>query len=97
MVGLDDDDVGLADAVADALRRVAEVGDPREGPAGREEVALEPAREAEPHRVLRVVGDGEALDLEIAVHETRMPVAKIFQSGLQVSAFWTARAVAEFA
>lgn len=71
VVGLDDDDVALAELFADVLRGVAEVGDVGERTARGQQVAGVAGSETEADGFLGVVRDGEGGDLEIAVAEAR--------------------------
>jgi len=70
VIGLDDEHIGFPDAFADVLRGVAEVGEPGERAARREQAAFA-VREEEPHRVMRIVRHGEAFDFEVAETEAR--------------------------
>jgi len=69
VVRLDDDDLALANALADVLRRVAKVGQPRDGAPRGEEVAVLAAGETEAHRLLRVMGHVETFDFQVAKGE----------------------------
>ena len=71
VVGLDDDDVALAELFADVLRGVAEVSDVGERTARGEQVVGVAGGETEADGFLGVVRDGEGGDLEIAVAEAR--------------------------
>src|SRR5258708_33114794 len=71
MIRLDDDDFAFADLFADILRRVAEIGQPRERAARREQVAILSAGETKSHRLLRIVRHREAFDLEVAKPKPR--------------------------
>src|SRR4051812_44561508 len=59
MVRLDHDDFAFANALADVLRGVPEIGEPRDRAARREEIAVVAAGETKPDRFLGVVRNGE--------------------------------------
>ena len=70
MVGFDDDDIAGAEVFADMLRGVAEIGQENEGTARGKQVVVPAGGETKAHGIVGVVGDGEALDLEVAETET---------------------------
>ena len=85
MVRLHDHDVAFADALADVLRRVAEIGEPGERAAQREKIALVPGRETKTHRLLRIVRHRETLHLEVAETKPRarlenLPVGPVLEA-----------------
>jgi hypothetical protein len=69
VVGLDDDDVALAELLADVLRGVAEVGEVGEGTARGKKVVGVAVGETKTDGLLSVVRDGEGVDFEIAETE----------------------------
>ena len=86
MVGLDHQHVGLADALPDVLRGMAEIGEPGEAVAGRKEV-LPALGEEKRDGIVGVVRHGEALDLEVAETEAGsgfkvLPVGAVVQPAL---------------
>ncbi len=86
IIGFDHEHIGLANALLDVLRGVAEIGEPGETVRRREEV-VRPVGEEKGHGVVRVMWHGKAFDLEIAESEARaglekLPVGAVFQPGL---------------
>ena len=70
VVGLYHHSVAVAEALANVLWHMAEVGEPGKGAAGGEEVAVESGAETETDGIVCVVRYGEGIDFQIAEAES---------------------------